>query len=62
LNTIECCVDIEVNPPSVGGTIIPTDKLGLVMPWSIAVAVIVVAGVSLAMWNNKRRMERTSGH
>jgi len=41
-------------PPPVGGTIIPTDKTGLVMPWVIAVGLIVVVGVSLAMWNRRR--------
>ena len=48
-------------PPPVGGTIIPTDKLGLVMPWIMAAALIVVGGVSLAIWNKKRGTERASG-
>jgi hypothetical protein len=47
-------------PPPVGGTIIPTDKLGLVMPWIMAAALIVVGGVSLAIWNKKRGTERAS--
>ncbi len=49
-----------ISPPPVGGTIIPTDKLGLVMPWIMASALIVVAGVSLALWNRKRGTERAS--
>ncbi|MBA7593539.1 hypothetical protein ES703_00463 [subsurface metagenome] len=48
-------------PPPVGGTIVPTDKLGLVMPWIMAGALIVAAGVSLALWNRKRGGERASG-
>jgi len=44
----------------VGGIIVPTDKLGLIMPWIIAAALIVVAGVSLAIWNKKRGAERAS--
>ena len=52
-------------PPSVGGTIVPVDRLGLAMrlamPWIIAAAVIMVAGVSLAIWNKKRGTERVSG-
>ena len=47
-------------PPPVGGTIIPTDKPGLVMPWIAAGALIVAAGVSLAIWNRKRGGERAS--
>jgi len=47
-------------PPPVGGTIMPTDKGGLVMPWIMAAALIVVAGVSLSLWNRKRGAERTS--
>ncbi len=45
---------------AVGGTILPTDKSGLVMPWIMAAALIVVAGVSLAVWNKKRGAERAS--
>ncbi|MBA7603493.1 hypothetical protein ES703_10604 [subsurface metagenome] len=44
----------------VGGTIVPTDKLGLAMPWILAAALIVAAGVSLAVWNRKRGAERVS--
>jgi len=45
-------------PPSVGGTTLPTDKLGLMMPWIIAAgALIVIGGASLAIWNNKRGTE-----
>jgi hypothetical protein len=45
----------DIGPiPPVGGTIIPNDKAELVIPWVIAAALIVVAGVSLAMWNKKR--------
>ncbi len=47
--------------PPVGGTIVPTDKLGLVAPWIMAAALIVAAGVSLAVWNRKRGGERASG-
>lgn len=42
-------------PPAVGGTALPTDKLGLVLPVIIgAGALVVVAGVSLAVWNRRR--------
>jgi len=42
-------------PPAVGGTALPTDKLGLLLPVLIgAGALIVVGGVSLAIWNNRR--------
>ncbi len=44
--------DCPIGP--VGGTIVPTDKLGLVAPWMLAAALIVAAGVSLAIWNRKR--------
>jgi hypothetical protein len=45
-------------PPSVGGTTLPTDKLGLMMPWIIAAgALIVIGGASLAIWNRKRGTE-----
>jgi len=47
-------------PPPVGGIIIPTDKAGLVMPWIMAAALIVVAGVSLSLWNRKWGAERAS--
>ena len=48
-------------PVTVGGTILPTDKLGLVMPWLIAaVALIVLAGVSLAVWNRRQGAQRGS--
>jgi len=53
----DCDGDIDEGCPSVGGTIIPTDKAGLVMPWIMASALIVVAGVSLALWNRKRGAE-----
>ena len=54
------CGDACEAAPPVGGTIIPTDKSGLVMPWIVAGALIVVAGVSLAIWNRKRGGERAS--
>jgi len=44
----------------VGGTILPTDKSGLAMPWIVAAALIVVAGVSLAIWHRKRGAEKAS--
>lgn len=46
----------------IGGIILPTDKLGLMMPWIIvAGALIVLGGVSLAIWSKKRGRERGSG-
>jgi len=49
----------ELVQPPVGGTIFPTDKLGLVMPWIIAAgALIVLGGVSLAIYNRKFGIER----
>ena len=55
----EVCVNaIE---ESVGGTIIPTDKFGLLTPWIVAVgALIVAAGVSLGIWS-RRRTEGAAG-
>ena len=48
-------------PPSVGGTTLPTDKLGLMMPWIIAAgALIVIGGVLLAVCNRKYGTERGS--
>ncbi|MGB2798337.1 MAG: thrombospondin type 3 repeat-containing protein [Dehalococcoidia bacterium] len=48
----------ELVQPPVGGTIFPTDKLGLMMPWIMAAgALIVLGGVSLAIWNGKRGTE-----
>jgi hypothetical protein len=47
--------------PRVGGTILSTDKLGLVMPWILASALIVVAGVWLALWNKRQGAEKSSG-
>ena len=47
--------------PAVGGTIVPIDKLGLAMPWIIAISLMVVAAVSLAILARKRRMQRHSG-
>jgi beta propeller repeat protein len=47
-------------PRPVGGSIIPTDKLGLVMPWIVAAALILAAGVSLAVWKRKRGAKRAS--
>jgi len=44
----------------VGGTILPTDKSGIAMPWIMAAALIVVAGVSLAVWHRKRGAVRAS--
>ena len=46
----------------IGGIILPTDKLGLMMPWIMAAgALIVLGGVSLAIWSKKRGRERGSG-
>jgi hypothetical protein len=46
---------------AVGGTIIPTDKVGLLTPWIAAVgALIVAAGVSLVIWS-RRRTEGAAG-
>ncbi len=46
---------------SIGGTTLPTDKLGLMMPWIMAAgALIVLGGVSLAIWSKKRGRERGS--
>jgi len=51
----------EMGCRPVGGTTLPTDKLGLVMPWVVgAGALIVVAGVVIAMWNRKRGTEGPS--
>jgi hypothetical protein len=47
-----------ISQPPVGGTIVSIDKLGLMMPRIIAVAVIVVAAVLLVIWNRKRRAQR----
>ncbi|MGB2798335.1 MAG: hypothetical protein WBC82_00565 [Dehalococcoidia bacterium] len=53
---------IVTPPPSIGGTIIPTDKLGLLMPWIMAAGALrVLAGVSLAIWSKRRGRERASG-
>jgi len=49
------CPPPSPGPPAVGGTIVPVDKLALVMPWVIAVTLIVVAAVSLVIWSRKRR-------
>jgi parallel beta-helix repeat protein len=40
-------------PPPVGGTIIPIDKVGLVMPRIIVATVIVVIIVALVIWKRK---------
>lgn len=37
----------------VGGTAFPTDRLGLVMPWLMAGALVVVVGLLLATYNRK---------
>ena len=50
----------EQAQPPVGGTIFPTDKLGLMMPWIMVGALIVIAGVLLAIYNKKLRIERAS--
>ena len=52
---------IDTTPPTVGGTIVLVDKLGLVMPWIIVAALIVVAGIWLGMWNRRRRIGSPSG-
>lgn len=40
---------------AVGGTIIPGDKLGLMMPWLVAgAALLVLMGGSLLVWHRKR--------
>ena len=41
-------------PPPVGGEVYPVNKLGLITPWVIVVALIVVAGVWLGIWNRRR--------
>ena len=46
--------------PPIGGTILPIDTLELMMPWLIAAALIVAAGVSLGMWRRRRGAERIS--
>ena len=56
--TVSPYTDLRWPCKPVGGTIIPTDKSGLVMPWIIGGALIVVAGVSLAIWNRRRGAER----
>jgi len=40
--------------------VLPTDTLRLVTPWLVAGALIVVAAVSLAVWNRKQKRERVS--
>jgi len=52
----------DTTPPTVGGTIVLVDKLELVMPWIIVVALMVVAGIWLGIWNRKRRIGSPSGH
>ncbi len=48
-------------PVTVGGTILPTDKIGLVMPWLIAaIALVAIVAVSLAVWNRRRGAQRGS--
>lgn len=42
-------------PPSVGGTVLPTDKPGLFTPWIVAAGGLIVAlGVSLVIWSRRR--------
>jgi len=46
----------------IGGTILPTDRLGLLMPWMLAAgSLVVLGGLSLAVWSKRRGAERTSG-
>ncbi len=45
----------------VGGIVVPVDKLGLITPWVIAVALVMVAGVWLGIWNRRRRTASPSG-
>ncbi len=56
-------IDVEATPTpvTVGGTILPTDKLGLVMPGLIAaVALIALAVVSLVLRSRRRGAQRGS--
>ena len=42
-------------PVTVGGTILPPDKIGLVMPWLIAaIALVALVAVSLVVWSWRR--------
>ena len=48
--------------PPTGGTTLPTDKLGLLMPWIVAAgSLVVLGGLSLAVWSRRRGAERTTG-
>lgn len=41
--------------PSVGGTGIPTDKLGLMLPWILAAAALLILGGASIIISNRRR-------
>ena len=47
-------------PPAVGGTSLPTDKMGVATPWIIAAAVLTIAAISLVVWNRRHRKETTT--
>ena len=43
-------------PPAVGGSILPADKMALLMPWIVGGGALMVFGaVWLALWNGRRR-------
>ena len=44
----------DIIPTSVGGTVVPVNKLELITPWLIVVALMAVAGVWLGIWNRRR--------
>jgi hypothetical protein len=52
--------NIVTSAPAVGGTIFPVNKLGLVMPYIITAAVMLVASVSLAIWKRKDKIQQQS--
>ena len=53
LGVQEVCV--HAIEEAVGGSIIPTDKIGLLMPWIVAAGGLIVAlGVSLVVWSRRR--------
>ena len=45
----------------VGGTMIPTDKLKLLMPWIVGGAAVILGIALLLVWNSRRRTEQASG-
>jgi len=48
-----------VPEPPVGGTIVPSDKLGLITPWLTGALLVSVTGISLALWSRKRKATTT---